>query len=95
MGDSPCGKGGARAPRHDDCRHERAHYACHGDPDEIGDVDLGAELLKLDGPDEGQNDSNQERYKRDDGQCRSAAFENHIDKIGAPKAGAPNGQPTE
>ena len=51
------GEGGAGAAGHDDGGHQRAHLARHGDADQVGDVDLGAELLELHGADEGEDDA--------------------------------------
>ncbi len=51
--------GAARAPRHDDRRHDRRHFAHHGNADEIGDIYPGAELAELDRADERQNGAHQ------------------------------------
>ena len=60
------GEGRAGAAGHDDAGHHRAHLAHHGDADQIGDVDRGAELLELHGADEGEDHADQEADQRDD-----------------------------
>ena len=61
------GEGGPGPPRHDDAGHHAAHLAHHCDGDQVGDVDVGAELLQLNQPDEGQNHADQ---KADEGHDR-------------------------
>jgi hypothetical protein len=60
-------KGRSGAPRHDDTGHHRPHLYGHGQAHQVGDVDLGAELLEVHGADEGQNCPDQEVDEADDG----------------------------
>jgi len=48
----------ARSAAHDDRRHQRGKLAGHRQSDEVGDEDVGAELLELDGPLEGHHEAN-------------------------------------
>ena len=44
------GEGRAGPAGHDDGGHQGAHLAGHGDADQIGDIDLGAELVSWTAP---------------------------------------------
>ena len=61
-------EGGPRSPRQHDRGHQRAHLLRHGDPHEVRDEDLHAELPELDRPAEGQDDAGQDADQRHDGQ---------------------------
>ena len=85
-GSEPGREGGAGAARHDDGCHHRAHLTHHGDADQIGDVDLPAELLELDRSDEGENDAHQEADQRDDRQGLRAALLDQEKQVRSPVA---------
>ena len=61
------GKSPAGAARHDDTGHDGGHQAHHGNPHQIGHVDLGSEQEELNGPHEGQDKAHQETDQRNDG----------------------------
>ena len=67
--------------------HDGAHHPDHGDPDQVGHVDLGAEHLELNGPDEGQDQPHQEADQGDDGQGLRAALLDDLQQVGAAEPG--------
>ena len=82
------GERGAGAAGHDDAGHQRAHLVHDGDADQVGDVDLGAELLELDRADEGHDDADQEADQRDDRQRVGAGLLHEQQQVAAAEAGA-------
>src|SRR6266536_6004027 len=81
--------------RHDDGGHDAADLARHRDGDQVGDEDRGAELLQLDGADEGQDEPDEKADQTDDAQRARAALLNDEEEIGHAKPCAAAHQGTE
>ncbi len=71
----------ARASCHYDAGHDRRHLANHGDTDEIGDVDPGAETLQLYCADEGENRADESVDKCDDAERPGSGFAHALQYI--------------
>ncbi len=83
----------ARAPGHDDAGHDRPHFARHAQPDQVGDIDLGAKLPQLDGPHKGQDQANEKADEGHNAQGLHPRFLHEEGQIDAPEAGLAGHQP--
>ena len=80
------GERGAGAAGEDDADHHGGHVPGHADPDQIGDVDLGAELEQLDGSKKGEDHADEKADHADDRQRLRAHLLEDQHQIGAAKA---------
>ena len=66
------GERGAGAAGNDDARHQRSHLAQHAEPDQVRGVVARAEPLEHDDAEEGDDDADEQRDERHDGECARA-----------------------
>ena len=85
----------AGAPGEDDADHHRRHLARHADADQIGDVDLRAELHELDRAEEREDHADQEADQADDRQRARADLLQHQEEVDRTEARPPAQQPAE